>query len=77
MSNPILPVYLVTTYYYQYQNTLVGLNSLLDSNVLNQTCSTSFDCRHDFIIRINQVSAGATASASSSFQSSRIALGNL
>ncbi|CAF0960619.1 unnamed protein product [Rotaria magnacalcarata] len=70
ITQPIMPSYLVNVFYYNNLNTLVTLNPLLSATQLNTTCAESFECRHDYIVRINQVTSGATTSALSSFQQS-------
>ncbi|CAF1395353.1 unnamed protein product [Rotaria sordida] len=77
MANPIMPSYLVYTYYNQYANTLASLNSLLNQSEIDRTCSTNFECRHDYIIRINPISSGITASSLNSFQQIGIILAEI
>ncbi|CAF3404455.1 unnamed protein product [Rotaria sp. Silwood1] len=74
MTNPIMPSYLVYTYYNESADTLASLNPRLSQSMIDQTCSTNFECRHDYIIRINPITSAATASSLNSFQQSRTIL---
>ncbi len=70
-----MPVALVNWYYNGASTILSGLNSLLNQTLVNQTCSSNFDCIHDYIIRINPVSSSATAQSTNLLQQSRSVLG--
>ncbi|CAF4537768.1 unnamed protein product, partial [Rotaria socialis] len=74
ITQPIMPSYLVNIFYNQNENTLASLNPLLSTTQLNTTCADSFECRHDYIIRINPVASAATASGLNSFQQSAAVL---
>ncbi|CAF0850637.1 unnamed protein product [Rotaria sp. Silwood1] len=77
MTNPIMPSYLVYTYYNESADTLASLNPRLSQSMIDQTCSTNFECRHDYIIRINPITSAATASSLNSFQQSRTILAEI
>jgi len=78
IANPILPTALVNWYNTNtVSSVLTGLNSNLNPTIANQICSTNFECLHDYIIRINPITSGATAASSNSFQQSRIVLGKI
>ncbi len=77
ITNPILPSELVNWYYYDSSSTLAGLNPSLSQTIVNQTCQTSFECLHDYIIRVNGMSSVATSSLLTSYQQSRIILGKV
>jgi hypothetical protein len=76
IANPISPTILVN-WYNTNSVILTGLNSKLDPTIVNGICSTNFECRHDYIIRINQITSAATATASNSNQQSRTILGKI
>lgn len=76
ISLPILPTEFVNWYYSQ-STVLAGLNPLLSQSVVNQTCSSSFECTHDYLIRINSFTSEATASELQTFEQSRTILGKI
>jgi hypothetical protein len=55
---------------------LTGLNPSLSPTILDETCSTNYECSHDYIIRINPVTSSQTAAISTSSEQSRTLLGN-
>ena len=77
MSNPIMPINFVNWYYTNSSDTLTGLNPILSQSIVNGTCSGNFECTHDYIIRINSVTSGATLSTLNSVQQSRLVLGKV
>ncbi|CAF4449644.1 unnamed protein product, partial [Adineta steineri] len=42
-------------------NTLANLKPRLSQTIVNGTCSSNFECIHDYLIEINPISSGATA----------------
>jgi hypothetical protein len=77
IANPIMPSALINWYNNNSWPTLTSLNGNLDPTIVEETCSINFECRHDYIIRINPVSSAATAAASNLFQQSRLTLGKI
>ena len=63
-----MPYYFVNTYYESTSNVLAALNPQLSQANINETCSNNFECRHDYIIRINPIASESTASSLNSFQ---------
>ena len=77
ITRPIMPSNLVYVFYNESENILAGLNPLLAPSRINDTCSTNFECRHDYIIQINEVSGNVTASSLNLFQESKTTLGKI
>ncbi|CAF4415936.1 unnamed protein product, partial [Rotaria sp. Silwood2] len=77
MINPIMPSNLVYMYYNAIADTLASLNPLLNQSLIDEICSENFECRHDYIIRINPITSGATASTLNLFQQSRTILAEI
>ncbi len=75
MLNPIMPINFVDWYNTNSSGTLTGLNPKLSPSIVSATCSNNFECTHDYIIRINAVTSGATLSTLNSVQQSRLVLG--
>ncbi|CAF1580921.1 unnamed protein product, partial [Adineta ricciae] len=71
ITNPILPSTLVNWYYNNASSVLTTLNSRLNQSQVNQTCSSNFECVHDYIVRINPITSGATALLLDSYRDSR------
>ncbi|CAF0869133.1 unnamed protein product [Adineta ricciae] len=71
ITNPILPSTLVNWYYNNASSVLTTLNSHLSQSEVNQTCSSNFECVHDYIVRINPITSGATALLLDSYRDSR------
>ncbi len=74
---PIMPLSLIDWYNNGSWSELTNLNPSLSQSSLNQICSTDYECRHDYIIRINRVSSSATGALSNSSQQSRVILGKI
>jgi hypothetical protein len=77
ISMPIMPTEFVNWYYTSASSTLTSLNPVLSPSVVNQTCSSNFECVHDYLIRINSFTSGATASELQTVQQSRVVLGKI
>lgn len=76
-NTPIMPTNFVKWYYNNASEILANLNPLLSQSVVNQTCSGNFECIHDYLIRINSFTSGATASGLQTFQEWRTTLGKI
>jgi hypothetical protein len=76
ISNPILPTTLIN-WYNSNSATLTRLNPKLSPTYVNQICSTSIECQHDYIIRINPITSAATASSINTLLQSRVILGKI
>jgi hypothetical protein len=72
-----MPTEFVNWYYTNASDILTSLNPLLNENIVNQTCSSNFECTHDYLIRINSFTSGAAASELQSFEQSKVVLGNI
>ena len=74
---PIMPSGIVNWYYNNVSSILTSLNSRLSQTQVNQTCSSSIECVHDYIIRVNPIASGATASLLNSYREARTILGKI
>jgi hypothetical protein len=72
-----MPTEFVNWYYNNASDLLTSLNPLLNQSIVNQTCGSSFECVHDYLIRINAFTSGATALGLQTFQQSRTTLGKV
>jgi hypothetical protein len=72
-----MPTAFVNWYYNSASSLLTSLNPLLSQTIVNQTCGSNFECIHDYLIRINSFTSGATASELQTFQQSRTTLGKI
>jgi hypothetical protein len=72
-----MPTQFVNWYYNNASGILESLNPLLSQSIVNQTCGSNFECVHDYLIRINSFTSGATASGLQSFQQSKTILGKI
>jgi len=72
-----MPTAFVNWYYNNASSLLASLNPLLSQTIVNQTCGSNFECIHDYLIRINSFTSGATASELLTFQQSRTTLGKI
>ncbi|CAF3955011.1 unnamed protein product, partial [Adineta steineri] len=61
ITRPIMPSAFVNWYYVNASNTLANLNPRLSQTIVNGTCSSNFECIHDYLIEINPISSSATA----------------
>ena len=75
IANPIMPSTLVSWYRANGSGILGAMNPVLSQSQVNGICSNSFECEHDYIIRVNRMTSAATASAISSFQEKNVAFG--
>lgn len=74
---PIKPTELYNWYYQNGSPILASLNPALNVANVNETCNSSFECVHDYLIRINKFTSGAVASGLESFEQSRTTLGTV
>jgi hypothetical protein len=63
------------TWYYSISSVLAALNPRLNQTTVNATCSGQFECLHDYIVRLNPITSGATAVSVNTFTQSRAILG--
>ena len=56
-----MPTSFLKWYYNNASVTLGKLNPFLNQSVVNDTCKSSFECIHDYLIQINPVSSKITA----------------
>ena len=72
-----MPTAFVNWYYNNASDILTTLNPLLSPTIVNQTCGSSFECVHDYLIRINSFTSAATASELQTLQQSKTTLGKI
>jgi hypothetical protein len=70
-----MPTELVNWYYNNASSLLTSLNPFLSQTIVNQTCGSSFECIHDYLIRINSFTSAAASSELQTFQQSRTTFG--
>ncbi|UJR30966.1 hypothetical protein I4U23_018478 [Adineta vaga] len=71
ISTPIMPRRFVDWYYGGASIMLADANPLLNETIVNQTCSTHFECIHDYLIRTNSFTSKTTALALTNLEESR------
>ena len=74
LSRPISPTEFYKWYYNSGSTTLTNLNPRLNQTVVNETCGSSFECVHDYLIRINVFTSQSTTSGLQNFQQLRATL---
>ncbi len=77
ISMPIYPLEFVRWYYNNASNIIASLNPLLNQSIVNQTCGSSSECVHDYLIRINSFTSVATASELQVVQQSKNTFGKI
>jgi hypothetical protein len=77
IANPIMPISFVNWYYNNASVTVASLNSLLNQSIVNQICQNSWDCVHDYLIRVNSFTSQATSLGLQTFEQSRNVLGKV
>ena len=76
-STPIMPTAFVNWYYNNASGLLATLNPLLSQTMVNQTCGSNFECVHDYLIRINAFTSGATGLRLQELEQARTTLGKV
>ena len=77
IDRPIKPGAFVDWYYNAGFRLLADASPALTQTIVNQTCSTHFECVHDYLIVVNTFRSEATALALDQLVESRVVIGKI
>ena len=77
IPRPIMPTQIVNWYNQNGSTLLTSLNPDLSLTNVNTVCNSTFECVHDYLIRINRLTSGAVVSGLQVFEQAQIILGTV
>lgn len=77
ITRPIMPTQIFNWYNGSGSTLLTSLNPDLSPANVNTVCNSSFECVHDYLIRINRLTSGAVVNGLQVFEQAQIILGTV